>query len=242
MFGSVGEFFNAVVEARLDFAPLWQLITDLYYSITQNPDMQALWGGIMRLLDPIMGVVPYILILLSLTVAFFGKKIMAIIKFSAFFVVGFALGLHYVTPWIGYTVEVPGWICGLVIAIVAATLYRTIYMVIYVATGTYCLYTVFYLGFYAIPTPEFTGNRAVVSLVFAILAVVLALVLRKYIEMIGTSVLGGYFVALIIRGFLFDYRTLSFLSSVPKLGTVIITFIIAIPAFVVQYRTRRRYR
>lgn len=241
MFGSFGEFWSALVEARLDFAPLWQILSDTYYAITENPDMQGVWGVIMSLLAPISAVLPYILILLSLVVAFFGKKIMAIIKFTAFFVFGFALGLHFVTPWIGYTIDVPGWVCGLVIAIVAATLYRTVYMAAYILAGSYCLYMVFYNGFYAIPRPEFSGYRAAISLLFVLIAVLLALFVRKYIEMLGTAVLGGYFVALVFRTLIFDYRTV-FLASMPKLATFIITFAIAIPAFIVQFRTRRKYR
>ena len=242
MFSTAGEFFSALMEARLDFAPLWQLITDLYNAIALNPDMQAVWQTVMRVLSPIYAVLPYILILLALTVSFFGKKIIAVLKFLFFFVLGFSLGLHFITPWIGLTVDVPGWVCGLVIAIVAATLYRTLYMVAYVAAGGYCLYMVFYNGFYAIPRPEFNGYRAIISLVFVVLAVLLTLLVRKYIEMLGTAILGGYFVALILRAFIFDYRTLSFIAATPKLGTLVITLIIAIPAFIVQFRTRRKYR
>ena len=241
MFGSVGEFFSALVEARLDFAPLWQLISDTYYAIAANPDMQSVWSAVMRLLEPVGGALPYILLLLSFAVAFFGKKIIALIKFVFFFILGFSLGLHFITPWIADTIAAPGWVCGLVIAIVAATLYRTVYMLAYILAGTYCLYMVFYNGFYAIPRPEFSSYRAVISLVFVLIAVMLTLLVRKYIEMLGTSVLGGYFVALVLRAFLFDYREV-FLSATPRLATFVITFVIAIPAFIVQFRTRRKYR
>lgn len=241
MFSSFGEFFSAVKEARFGFAELWQWITDLYYSITINADIAEVWSGIMRVLNPIYSVVPYLLIILSVAIAFFGKKMMPVIKFAAFFTLGFVLGVYYITPLLNNILTIPPWICGLVIAIVSAVLYRFLYFAAYAVAVGYSVYIVCYSGFYLTPAVDYTAGKSLVCLVIALAAVVLTFILMKYVEMLGTSLLGGYLVALVVRGFIYEYRQLPFLQSTPWLGALIITLVIAIPGFIVQVKTRRRY-
>ena len=241
MFSSFGEFFSAVKEARFGFREVWQWITDLYYSITVNSDIADVWDAIMRVLDPIYSIVPYVLIALCIAVAFFGKKMMPVIKFSAFFVLGFVLGVYYITPLLNDIIAIPPWVSGLVIAIVAAVLYRFLYFATYAVAVGYSVYILCYSGFYLAPEVEYTSGKALVSLVIALAAVVLAFILMKYVEIVGTSLLGGYLVAVVLRGLIYDYRELGFLESTPWLGALVITLVIAIPGFIVQLKTRRRY-
>ena len=242
MYASFGEFFAALKEARFGFGAFWQWVTDLYYSMTANPDIAKVWDGLMNLIQPIYAAVPYILILLSLIVAFFGKKVMPVLKFVFFFVIGFALGVHFITPLLGRVVTVPGWVCGLVIAVVSAVVYRFLYMASYAIACLYSVYILFYSGFYISPVIEHTTARALFCLGIAAVAVILAFMLRKYLEMLGTAMLGGYLVAVIFRGFIFDYRQLSFLAATPKVGAFLIAFLIGIPAALFQYKKRRKYR
>ena len=242
MFANFGEFFNAIKEARFGFGSFWQWVTELYYSITKNPDISNIWSAIMRFLDPFYSVVPYMLIILSLIVAFFGRKMMPVLKFAFFFLIGFVLGVYYITPLIEKVVVVPGWVCGLVIAVVSAVLYRFLYVAGYSVACVYSVYILCYSGFYIKETTAYTTGKALVCLAVAAVALILAFLLQKYLEMFGTALLGGYFVAVIVRGFIFDYRTLGFLANNPKIGAFVISFLIAVPATIFQYRTRRKYR
>ena len=242
VFANFADFFNAVKEARFGFGSFWQWVTELYYSITENADIAKIWSGIMRFIAPFYGAVPYILIVLSLVVAFFGRKMMPVLKFAFFFLIGFVLGVYYITPWIANVVAVPGWVCGLVIAVVAAVLYRFLYIAGYSVACIYSVYILCYSGFYIKQPTAYTTGKALVCLAVAAIALILAILLQKYLEMFGTALLGGYFVAIIFRAFIFDYRTLGFLANAPKVATFAISFLIAVPAAVFQYRTRRKYK
>ncbi len=242
MYASFGEFFVALKEARFGFGAFWQWVTDLYYSMTVNPDIAVVWNWLMNLIRPIYAVVPYVLILLSLSISFFGRKMMPVLKFVFFFVIGFALGVHFITPLLGRVVAVPGWVCGLVIGVVSAVIYRFLYMGAYAVACLYSVYILCYSGFYISPAVEHSTGRALLCLGISAVAVILAFMLRKYLEMLGTAMLGGYLVAVIFRGFIFDYRQLAFLASTPKVGAFLIAFLIGIPAAVFQYKKRRKYR
>ena len=241
MFATFAEFFVALREGRFGFGPFWQVMTDLYYSITQNPDVSVIWNGLMGILKPIYGVVPYILIILSLMVAFFGKKMMPVLKFVAFFLAGFVGGVYFITPLISRLIAVPGWLCGLVIAIVCAVLYRFLYLGLYAVAVVFSVYVLCYNGFYINPTVEYSVSKAFVCLAISCCAAIFAFILIKYLEMLGTAALGAYFVALVMRGFLFDYRQMGFLQATPWAGTLAIVLILGVPGLVVQFRTRRRY-
>lgn len=242
MYASFGEFFDALKEARFGFGAFWQWVTDLYYSMTVNSDIAKIWNGLMNLIRPIYVVIPIILIIFAVLVALFGRKMMPVLKFFFFLVIGFALGVYFITPLVSRIISVPGWVCGLVIGVVSAVLYRFLYLAFYSIACLYSVYILCYSGFYISPTIEHSTGRALLCLGISAVAVILAIMLRKYIEMFGTAMLGGYLVALVFRSFIFDYRLLPFLAATPKIGAFVIAFLIGVPATVFQYKKRRRYR
>ena len=63
----------------------------------------------------------------------------------------------------------------------------------------------------------------------------------RYVEMMGTATLGAYLVYFTIDSMLFDFDSLEFLGTTPWVAPFIITFVIALPAFMVQFKTRKRY-
>ena len=88
---------------------------------------------------------------------------------------------------------------------------------------------------------EHTLTKSIVCLAIALVVLIICFIFIKYAEMLGTAILGGYLVSFIIRCAIFDYRTLEVLAGHPWLGAGVITAVIALPAFIVQYVTRKRY-
>lgn len=242
MFENFFDFFAAVKEARFGFSEIWQAVVELYYSITQNSDISSIWTALMNFLEPFMIFVPYIIIALMIVVSFFGKKIIAVLKFTTFFVVGFALGVYFIPPLLVDVITIPGWISGLVIGILAAVLYRFIYITSFAVSCAYSVYLLCYGAFFLDGTlAEYSLDKSLVSLVVAVLVTVVAFFIRKYVEMIGTALLGGYLCALTVRNLIFDYRTLEFLDGIGWVMTLAIVLVIAIPGAIFQIKKRKRY-
>ena len=241
MFESIGAFFQSVFQGEFGFYELWEYFVNLYYAVTKAPDIMNIWAALMKVLDPIYGAVPYILIGLCLIISFFGKKLMPVLKFLGCFFVGFVCGVYFIGPTLMSIINVPPWVCGLVLAIIAAVLYRFIYYVAFAVSITYFFYVLCYMGFYLRQGVEFTTTKSLVCLGIAIAITILAFVFRKYVEMAGTAFLGGYLISYTIRCMIFDYKALDWLQETPWLGTGIIALTVAIPAFIFQYKTRQRY-
>lgn len=242
MYDSIGEFFIAVKEGTFGFYELWEWFVNLYYSVTKAPDIMNIWAALMNFISPIYSLVPYILVALCLGVVFFGKKLMPVLKFLACFFFGFIGGLYFIGPPLAEIVTVPAWVSGLVVAVVAAVLYRFIYYAAYAIGIGYCVYTLCYSGFYIAGEPEHTAGKALMCLAIAVGAIVLGFIFRRHVEMIGTSILGGYLVSYVIRCFIYDYKALDVFDDVLWLPAAVITVLVAIPGVIVQYKTRRKYK
>ena len=241
MLESISAFFSALVEGEFGFYQLWEYFVNLYYSVTKAPDIMNIWNALMKVLDPIYGAVPYIIIILCLVMSFFGKKLMPVLKFLGCFGVGFICGVYFIGPNLMSIINVPPWICGLVLAIIAAVLYRFIYYAAYAVTITYCVYMLCYMGFYMREGAEHTVSKSLVCLAIAIAVTVVGFIFIKYVEMIGTAVLGGYLISFTVRCMIYDYKTIEWLKDTPWVGAAVITLLVAVPAFVFQYKTRQRY-
>ena len=241
MYSSFGEFFSALYRGEFGFTEVWRFFVDLYTSFTKSEDMINLWNVFRGAVDGFYFIIPYILIVLSLVVAFFGQKLMPVLKFIAFFFFGFVAGVHFIGPLITPIINVPLWVSGLVVGIVAAVIYRFLYFAVYGVGIAYCVYVLCYTGFYMREGAEHTLSKSLVCLAIAIGAVIVAFIFIKHVEIIGTSILGAYLVSFIVRCNIWDFRTLDFLASTPWVGAAVITVVLAIPAIIVQYSMKTRY-
>lgn len=241
MFESIGAFFKSLIQGDFGFYELWEYFVNLYYAVSKAPDVMNIWAALMKVLDPIYGAVPYILIALCLLIAFFGKKLMPVLKFLGCFFVGFVCGVYFIGPVLMAIINVPPWVCGLVLAIIAAVLYRFIYYAAYGAAFVYFVYVFCYTIFYMRDYESHNAARFFLCFGIAVGVTMVGFMLRRYIEMAGTAFLGGYLVSYTIRCMIFDYKALDWLQDMPWLGAAVITVIIGIPACVFQYRTRKKY-
>lgn len=241
MFESFGAFFEALWQARFGFAELWAWLCEIYQSAINMTGVIEIRQSIDAFFVPVQPYIPYILILLLSLVSFFGKKLMPIIKFLGFFFLGFIFGAHYITPLLAGVIAIPAWVYGLAIGIIASVLYRFVYYTLYTLGIVYSVYIICYTGFTFQPQTIHSSSKAVTCLVVAVVIAVLALIFRKYVEMVGTALLGGFLVFIVVNFMLFDFYSLELLWYTPWIAPLAFTLVLGIPGSIVQLKMRKRY-
>lgn len=241
MVTSFSDFIDHLIGARFSFEYLWEQIVSLYDSVRSNPDILSIWDSLCDFTSYISAFIPYILMAAGIVVALFGKKMGGFLKFLGFFIVGFALGVHFLAPVIPEEVPIPAWVIGLVVAIVAAVLSKFLFVATYSAAVLYSVYRLCYHGFFFDSQTEFSTGKAITALAVAAIVLVLTLVLFKFTEMLIFSSFGAFMVT---SGFALGIIDL---GAIPKLGSnswileVSVIGIIAVLTFIFQIKTRRRY-
>lgn len=247
MFQNIIAFFKSVADGSFDFSSCRSFFADFLAALKETEAISTPFSRLTGLLEPIATLLPFLLLALALLELLFGKKLLGIQKFVACFLVGYAVGSVYVAPLLAQTLTLPLYLPGLVVGILAAVLFKYIY---YAAVAVAAGYSVYILCYRGIPSDllrgaegEFAAGKMVVALIVAAVAVVLVFVLRKYIEMLGTSLLGGFFIAQVVIFYFYDFTTLITINGQPYtwLARLLASAILAIPGFIFQFRTRRRY-
>lgn len=240
MFSGFGEFLNCIKEARFTFDVIWQAIVSFFTDVFNGPDVSAVWNGFLRAVEPVFTIALVCGLVAALVIALFGRKIIGAIKFIAFFALGFLLGAHLLTPLLPPEVALPGWIVGIVSALILGVLSRFVYIAAYVIIVGYSAYAFTYYGFLLTPEPVYSGTRALVSLGVALALVVLLLIFKKYVEMLGTAVLGSWLaVNALVR--IYDFTAWQIFDGIEWLAVLIVTALVSLIAFIFQVKTRRRY-
>lgn len=228
--------FDTFIKGGFAFPDMYNAVVGFLSDMWANTHIQNLWGAVWDFVSHLGAAIPFILLGLWLVVTFLGKRLFSVLRFTAFFVTGFALGVYLLSPLVLNVIPVmPTWVIGVVTGVVAAVLSKLLYILLYALVPGYAVYTVF-CGGYILPL---TGNY-VVALLVALVLVVGLFLLRKYVEMLGISLLGGYGVACVVRG-LHDYTSWPAFVGREWLGVLIFTVIVGTVGFIVQYKTRDRY-
>lgn len=240
MFSSFGEFINCIKEARFTFDVIWQAIVSFFTDVFAGPDVSAVWNGFLNLIGPVFRIALICGMVLALVMALFGKKLIGVVKFLAFFALGFLLGAHLLTPLLPPEVALPGWIIGIVSALILGVLSRFAYIAVYVIAFGYSAYVLTYHGFMLTPDPVYSNTRALVSLGVALVLVVLLLVFKKYVEMLGTAALGSFLaVTALVR--IYDFTAWPVFDGIEWLASLIVMGVLTLITFTFQVKTRRRY-
>ena len=241
MFTNFSEFVSCVKEARFTFDVVWQWISSVFKDIAADPDVLAIWNGLMRAVTPIHIFFVTLLIGFCLVSAFFGKKIIGVIKFCAFFVAGFGIGAHFLSPLLPPQINIPSWIIGLVFALIVAVLSRFLYLLLYSVIFGYGTYVLVFYGFFLNKTAAYSPGKAVGCVIMAIIVLVLALVFRKYIEMALTSFLGAWGETLLFTYQIYNFAAWSIFGGNEVVGILVLTLVLTALGLIVQIKTRRRY-
>ncbi|MBQ8720174.1 MAG: hypothetical protein IJY65_03990 [Clostridia bacterium] len=228
------EFFNGLASGSVGFEELGSAFSEMFSAIAASPTVMYVWEKLMSF--TIAPTYPYIMVLLGLGIAFFGKKMLPVLKFVAFFVIGFLIGSTFLAPMLDKFVVMPYWIMGLALAIVTGVFNRLEYVISYILTfgvGGY-------VGVYALTALMSGGEgREEVAAVAAILAVFVALMLRKkFFEHAITAFLGSLWTCLAFINVL-DYTLIPIFTQHTMFWIGVA--LIAVLGYFVQFKTRRRY-
>ena len=201
MFSSIvwpgwGEIFNG----ELTFSRLGEIASGIFSELFTHENFTSIFDIVKPYLQQFAMPAFAVLAALSFVFALFGKKLLPLAKRLAFFFVGFLVGACIVAPLLGggplgiMTLAI-GAVCGVVLTLLAKPLYTAIYIVAF----AYSAYMIF-MGGQLLPESVvgFTKGNMIISLVVVCVTIVLVVLLRKLVEAIGTSILGGYLFALCI--------------------------------------------
>ena len=230
-------FFEMVKNASYGFMDIINGVIWLWGNICANQHIVVLRDCITPYLDLVAPYLPYILIVLYAAVALFGEKLFGILRFLSFFATGFILGVYWLTPLVLAIIPtLPTWVIGTVAGVVAAVLSKALYFLALAVCAGYSVYLVCMSGMLL---PSIAGNYTI-GLVAAGVAILLVILLRKYVARIGTAMLGGFGVACVVRRW-YDYTTLEPFVGQEWLGVLVATLIVALIGFAVQQKNRERY-
>ena len=234
------EFFELVKNASFGFSEIGNAVTDLYYKIWADYNITELLNGMWWHLRFVKPFVPVILLVLYAAVACLGKRAFGVIRFSAFFVCGLILGVYSLSPIVLEVLpELPTWVIGIIAGIVAGVLSKLLYFAAIAVISGYSTYILCYQGL--IPgLSSVTKENWLVGVICGAIVIAAVFLLLKYVEMAGTSMLGGFGMATVIRGW-YDYTTIEMFVGREWLGVLIMTLAFAIIGFIIQFKTRERY-
>ncbi len=240
---SLISFFEIIKNGTYGFDSVLAFFTELWKLAFANEHIVSMNAWFSGILTPVLSYVPYFFIALWLVVWLFGKRLFGFFRFVAFFLVGYVLGIYYLSvPFAVHFPAIPGWAVGLVIGLALGALSPILYYVLYAVVAGYGSYLLCISGTIL---PEIKGNY-VVGLIVAAVALILLLVIHNFVERFGTAFLGAYFMLYIVIHCIFDFTVpvLVFLPIIPAgyEWTVLVgsAFILAIPGFFVQQKMKKK--
>lgn len=230
------EFFNKVLAAEFDLSAIGQFFKNLFNG-SFTGKIEALWDKLWGMVSVIHPFVGYILLVLALVELLFGKRLLAFQRVLGAFFVGFAACSVYLIPLLADLVPALadyGWIVSIVVGLIAVLLRKLIYIVVYIAAFAYIPYYLVYSGSLL---PGFAGNLIYAG-VAAGVVVLLALLLRKWVETLGLAALGAFCVTKVL-----DVK-FGVVDMIPFDGMIVglaIVGVLTLIGFIFQVKTRKRY-
>ena len=229
-----------LINAKVDFKGIGDWFTGIYESATTQGSVAGIWDMLDAYLKMIPAVTAIVLLALSFIQVFAGKKLLPLQKFLGAFFVGFLAGAHFIYPMISDFLPLSDLIVGLIVGVVAALICKLVYFLAFILAAGHPVYLLCMTG--AI-SPMFLENM-MMSGIAAAVAIVIALIFRKWIEMLGTAVLGGYCVYLSLDALLVALIAGGFDTLLPGYAQIVKIAVIALFGFfgfIVQVKHRRRY-
>ena len=182
-----------------DLSGLWSMFTEWHAEILSESVISSLWSKITGAAPAIM--IGVIFILLSLIQTVFGKKLLFVEKYAFFAYVGFIMGEHFLIT--RFPLQIFGWIFGLLCGVALAIMARELYYIAYALVIGYATFTILYGGYY-LPAAIVGMTKGNLAMALAIAAAVslVALLLHKFVELVGCSALGAWCLVLSLNYFL----------------------------------------
>lgn len=234
--------FMPIANAAYDFNFIFDFLYEfIFIGLATDTNILGLWELLLGAIEPYIVYVPFVLVALCLLPALLGKRIFSFLRFLAFFGAGFILSVHLLSPLIEpFIPGLPAWVIGVITGVVAAVLSKFLYYILYALVSGYCVYIIIFKGMILPELMTFATGNMLVSLAFAAAAIIIAFLLRKYIEMMGTALLGAWGIAETVRLW-WDYPALDAFVGIEFVPVLVITLALGIICFIIQFVTRVRY-
>lgn len=235
------DFFNSVKDGAFGVEGSYTYIVDFIKKMWSSETVSVIKDWFFGLIAPISAAIPFILLGCYIVIALAGKRIYGVLRFLTFFVAGVLLGTYLLSPLVAKIVpQIPPALIGVVTGVVAGVLSKLLYILVIAVVAAYPVYTVCISG---TVIPALTGlckGNVVVSLICAAVALLIVILLLKYIEMLGTAMLAGLGIGYVVKGW-YDFTALELFGGKAWIPMLIISSVVGIIGFVVQFRTRRRF-
>ena len=215
------------------------MFTSIINSVMSEPSIAPFFASYQTFVEALGSFYPILLIALSLVVGLFGRRQSGLLRVVLLFAVGFVASVFWVAPVVqGFVSAIPGYAIGLAFGILAAVMSRMIYDFVYIGCIGFDVYNICFNALFLVELTALTQGNMATSVGIAVVATIVALLLRKYLEMIITAGVGGIGAAYYFKSFI-DFT--EYFSFEPLTTTLVVGAIVAIPLFVYQYRNRVIY-
>lgn len=179
------------------------------------------------------------LAVICLIVGFFGRRISGVVRVVIIFSVGFVAAVYWIVPLLKSSLpQVPGYAVGIAVGIFAAVMSRFIYDAVYVGVIAFDVYNICYNAIFFVELTSLTKGNLEVCLAVTFAVALIALAVRKYLEMIITSAAAGIGIAFVVEN-IYSYSGLMGLA--PLTAILVIGIALAVPMFCYQYYNRVIY-
>jgi len=231
---------NGLIDAEYGFSDFGDKIGDIYNEVSSNEAIVDIWDSLFFWIEDVPSfVITSILLALSLLEVFFGRKLLGLQKVVGSFILGFTLGIAYLSTHIPDAIPIPEWLIGLVIGVVAALVCKLTYFVLYVMFFGYGTYMIF-KGGHLLPDSiaSFVKDNVMIGLVVAAGVLILVLLFKRVVEKVGTAYIGGYLSSLCVATLILSiFDPGSVAMSVIKVS---LALVLAVLGSIVQLRSRTR--
>ncbi len=182
---------------------------------------------------------PIILVTLCLAIGLFGRRQSGLIRVIFLFAVGFVASVYWLAPIVqGLIPAIPGYAIGLACGIFAAVMSKMVYDFVYIGCIGFDVYNICFNAMFLATLTAYTKGNLALSVGVAVIAVILALLIRKYLEMLLTAVVGGIGIAYFFK-MIFDYTV--YINLDGTTAFLVVGAVLAIPMFIYQYYNRVLY-
>lgn len=215
------------------------MLTSILDSVGKDPAIAPYVAQYNDFVAELGGAFQFLLIALCLVVGLFGRRLSGVIRVALLFVIGFVASVYWVVPVVQeFVPTVPTLVIAISIGLFAAVMSRMIYNFVYIGCIGVDVYNICFGALFFVELTSLTKGNLGLSIGVAAVAVIIALLLRKYLEMLFTAGLGAFGVAYFLKD-LVDYTASINLDAMTTVG--ILAAIIAIPMFIYQYYNRVIY-
>ena len=176
------------------------------------------------------------LIAICLFVGLFGRRFSGLVRVSLLFAIGFVASVYWLCPIVANVApQIPGYYIGLAAGLFAAVMSNLIYNGVYIGAIGFDVYNICFNAMMFESITALTKGNLPVSIGVASVAVILALVIRKYLEMLITAAAGGIGIAFCISK-LYNYAEMMGMEA--KMAMLVVGAVLTLPMFIYQYRHR----